>query len=45
MADLNNVAAEVQNTKKCINPTILKLEHQVQIVVFQKTYSFAKYAS
>lgn len=42
MAELNKAVEEVKITEKYTNPTILKLERQVQIVVAQIPYLFAK---
>lgn len=45
LAKLNAATTEIQTTGKCTNPTILKLERQVQIVASQTPHSFAKCAS
>lgn len=44
LVELNKAAAEIQLTEKCTNPTILKLEHHVQIVASQIPHSFARCA-
>ena len=43
MTELNDTANKIKTTGKCINPAILKLKRQVQIVAAQTPHSFAEY--